>query len=426
MKQSGAKRRTTEGFDPHASRIDPADPRLKVPRKRGRSIRKGPVAGIAGAMAGLLLLAISLALQPRDRGTTEEREQVADVAGSFRVPEMIRNAPDYDDPLELADARSERVVEESDTRPVDVVERPVPGFSRSAGLNAGAADDRTEKELEMALVASPFFGGGPDAGLSFTGGRGERSGAGVAGFDLESLAEASKMPGGLFDPPDPNGQEQKNMFMAGEGGAHREVKAGMLELPESPYEIKAGTVIPVSLITGINSDLPGEIIGQVRENVYDTVTGNFLLIPQGSRLIARYDSMVSYGQRRVLVCWNRLIRPDGSSLELGCAPGVDLAGYGGFEDEVDNHYDRLIGGVLLSSVLSVGATTSRGEWNGYDEMNTGQMFAANAGEELHRAGERITRKNLEVQPTITVRPGYSVNVLVNRDLRLLPVQVARG
>lgn len=196
--------------------------------------------------------------------------------------------------------------------------------------------------------------------------------------------------------------------------------SGMMTPPASPYEVKAGAIIPVTLLTGINSDLPGDIIGQVRENVYDTVSGEYLLIPQGSRLMASYDSMVSYGQKRVLVCWNRLIRPDGSSVSLECMPGVDLEGYAGFHDRVDNHYDRLIGGVILSSVLSLGATTSQGEWNGYDDMNVAQMFAANAGGEISNAGDKVTSRNLDIQPTLKIRPGYSVNVLVHKDMIIPP------
>lgn len=403
--------------DPHASKVSPSDPRLKLPRKKGRSIRKGPVAGVAGLVAGLVLLAISFALMP-EKDAVREAGDEAGAAGSFTVPDMIRNAPDYDDPVEETFTGS---VSGSETAEVEqFVEPPLSVRARSRPVERGEPQlSSEERELEQALVASPFFDGRDGAEQVM--GRQQGGSAGLAGLDLGRLAEASQVPSGLFGEGDPNKQEHKNSFMAGEGGRRDEVRSGGLMEPASPYEIKAGSIIPVSLVTGINSDLPGEIIGQVRENVYDTVSGNYLLIPQGSRLIARYDSMVSYGQSRALVCWNRLIRPDGSSIDLGCAPGVGLDGYAGFEDKVDNHFDRLIGGVLLSSVLSVGATTSQGDWSGVDEMNTGQLFAANTGEEINRAGQQITRKNLNIQPTIKVRPGYSVNVLVNRDLTLEPV-----
>jgi type IV secretion system protein VirB10 len=192
-----------------------------------------------------------------------------------------------------------------------------------------------------------------------------------------------------------------------------------LVLPRSPYEVKAGTIIPTTLITGINSDLPGQIIGQVRENVYDTVTGEYLLVPQGSRLIATYDSAVAFGQDRVLVCWNRLIRPDGISISLECMPGVDLAGYSGFADEVDHHWWRILSGVAIGTLLSATAEKSQGNVAGYNPTMP-QLWASNAGGAINQAGQQITQKNLAIQPTIRVRPGFSVNVIVTKDIVLLP------
>lgn len=189
--------------------------------------------------------------------------------------------------------------------------------------------------------------------------------------------------------------------------------------PRSPYEVKAGTIIPSSLITGINSDLPGQIVGQVRENVYDTVTGNYLLIPQGSRLLASYDSAVTFGQARVLVCWNRLIRPDGVSIGLECMPGIDLSGYAGFADDVDHHWFRIITGVALGTLLSATAQRSQGDVGGYNPT-VPQLWAASSGASLKQAGQAITQKNLAIPPTIAVRPGYSVNVLVTKDIVIPP------
>ena len=159
--------------------------------------------------------------------------------------------------------------------------------------------------------------------------------------------------------------------------------------PRSPYELKAGSIIPTVLVTGINSDLPGTILGQVRENVYDTVSGNYLLIPQGSKLLASYDSMVAYGQERVLVCWQRLIRPDGTSLSLDCQPGVDLGGYAGFADTVDNHWWRVLTGVALGSVLAAGVVVPQGNVSGY-VPSIGQGMAANAAGAINQAGQQIT------------------------------------
>ncbi len=413
------------GYDPHASTVDPDDPRLKVARKKGRSIRKGPVAGVVGVIAGLLMLAVSLALLPGEKDRREENPMAPVAAEQFMIPDMIRNAPDNDDPVLIAEEPSDAMASgevypllEEDSF-VDDEGSANESFARSSRMDPGEDQDR--ETYDRALEASPFFQGAVDMSPVPSGFGQGTDGMSSGLLNLRDLMGATQLPQGLFGDDDPNRQEHKDGFMAGEGGSRNGVKAGVVRYPSSPFEIKAGSIIPVSLVTGIDSDLPGEIIGQVREHVYDTVTGRYLLIPQGSRLLARYDSMVSYGQRRALVCWNRLIRPDGSSIDLGCAPGVGLDGYAGFEDRVDNHFDRLIGGVFLSSVLSVGTTMSQGEWDGHDDMTTGQLFAANAGQEINRAGQQITRKNLGIQPTIKVRPGYSVNVLVNRDLTLKPV-----
>ena len=182
----------------------------------------------------------------------------------------------------------------------------------------------------------------------------------------------------------------------------------------SPYEVKAGTIIPAVLITGINSDLPGMITAQVREQVFDSTTGKYLLIPQGSKIIGTYNSNVSYGQNRALVVWSRLIFPNGSSINLGGMNGVDLAGYAGYSDKVDNHWKRLIGGVVLSSLLA-GTAQSNSTGNNFNSQ-----FTNNVGNEINRVGQKITRKNLDIQPTIKIRPGFSINVMVNKDMILRP------
>ena len=224
-------------------------------------------------------------------------------------------------------------------------------------------------------------------------------------------------------PGDQNLQGRKNEFLTQTDRSDGYL-LNQLVRPRSPYEIKAGTIIPTVLITGINSDLPGTILGQVRENVYDSVSGNYLLIPQGSKLLATYDSMVSYGQERVLVCWQRLIRPDGTSLSLDCQPGVDLGGYAGFTDQVDNHWWRVITGIALGSVLAAGVVVPQGNVGGY-VPTLGQGMAANAAGSVNQAGQQITNRALNIQPTIKVRPGFTVNVLVTKDM-IIPPYRAEG
>lgn len=216
-----------------------------------------------------------------------------------------------------------------------------------------------------------------------------------------------------------NMQDRKQAFASREAD-QKIYGSGTLQTPRSPYQVMAGTIIPAALVTGINSDLPGQIIGTVTENVYDTATGRHLLIPQGARLMGQYDSGVAFGQSRVLLVWNRLVMPDGSSIVLDRLSGVDTAGYSGLEDEVDNHWFRLIGGAVLSSLLGIGAELAAPQNQG---TNGDQVIIATrdgAQDTINDVGQQITRRNLNIQPTLKVRPGFPVRVIVNKDLILRP------
>ncbi len=228
-------------------------------------------------------------------------------------------------------------------------------------------------------------------------------------------------------PADPtalqNRQEQKQAFVANGGASNDGTTrnpAG-LQLAISPYQVMTGTVIPAALVTGINSDLPGQVTANVTEAVYDTATGRFLLIPQGSRLIGRYDSQVSFGQRRVLLVWTRLILPDTSSISLDRLPGIDPAGYAGLEDGVDWHWDRILAGAALSTLLGVGAELAAPNNGG----STGSVTVAvkqGAQDTVNQVGQEITKRNMSIQPTLTIRPGFPMRVMVNKDLILRPYQ----
>ena len=186
--------------------------------------------------------------------------------------------------------------------------------------------------------------------------------------------------------------------------------------PASPYQVMAGTIIPASLITGINSDLPGNIIAQITENVFDTVSGNHLLIPQGSRIIGTYDSVVAFGQSRALVIWQRLIMPDGSSAVIENLPATDTAGYAGLEDQVNFHTWRLIKGVVLSTLLGVGTELTFGD----NESELLTAIRESAQDSTNQVGQRLTQRNLNIQPTITVRPGWPLRIIVHKDMVLRP------
>ncbi len=223
-----------------------------------------------------------------------------------------------------------------------------------------------------------------------------------------------------IDPSEPgrqNMQSQKNDFIQSARISEDYLSAG-LQAPRSDYEVKAGTIIPAALVTALNSDLPGEVIAAVTENVYDHVTGRYVLIPQGTRLFGKYDSKVAYKQQRAIVVWNRIIYPNGTSINIGGMIGADATGAAGLADRVDNHVPGLIGGILLSTAISVGGAAA-------DNAGTrdNQLITAGGGaisQDASRTGQQFVQRELDRQPTITIRPGYRLRVLVNKDMVLAP------
>ncbi len=185
----------------------------------------------------------------------------------------------------------------------------------------------------------------------------------------------------------------------------------------SPYLLSAGSVIAASLITGLRSDLPGIVTAQITENVYDSPTGKILLMPQGARLIGRYDSVVAFGQKRALVVWQRIIQPDGSSIRLDNMPATDPAGYAGLQDKIDFHTWQLLKGVAISTVLGIGSDLAFSGNGGLIEA-----IRQSGQQNVSRAGDELTAKALDIQPTLTIRPGASVRLIVDRDLILAPWQ----
>jgi len=217
-----------------------------------------------------------------------------------------------------------------------------------------------------------------------------------------------------------NAQAQKEAFLANAGQTPAR-SASALQLPASPYQVMAGTVISAALVTGLRSDLPGDAIATVTEPVYDTATGQHLLIPQGSRLLGRYNSQVSFGQDRMQVVWNRVILPDTSSFALDGLVGTDTAGFAGLQDGVDRHWGRLLAGAALTTLLGVGAELAAPE-NRTDGNRIVIAGRDSVQDSINQVGQELTRRNLNVQPTLMIRPGTLVRVIVNRDLVLRPYQ----
>lgn len=210
-------------------------------------------------------------------------------------------------------------------------------------------------------------------------------------------------------------QDGLSQLQGGEGDRWR--LDSQLEAPRSPYELRAGFIVPATLISGINSDLPGQIMAQVSQNVYDTATGRHLLIPQGSRLVGSYSSDVAYGQSRVLVAWQRIVYPDGKAMDIGSMPGADSAGYAGFQDKVNNHYFRLFASAFLMSGVTAGVSLSQDNSGGSDDRQRASDAISEAlGQQLGQVTAQLIAKNMNIAPTIEIRPGYRFNVIVTKDM----------
>lgn len=209
---------------------------------------------------------------------------------------------------------------------------------------------------------------------------------------------------------------------AGDGkaaGPSPEILQASVRGSVSPFEVKAGTIIPGVMLTGINSDLPGQITAQVREHVFDTVTGQYLLIPQGTRLVGLYDHQVVYAQERVLISWKRLIFPNGASLSLREGmPGTDALGAAGFADQVNNHYLRIFGNALLLSVITAGVQLSQIPQFGrdFEGPTAGNVLGAAVGQQLGSTAAELLRRGINIAPTLEIRPGYPFNIMVTQDM----------
>lgn len=298
--------------------------------------------------------------------------------------------------------------------PVPAIRTPDPGIS--------AEEQRRLQETEAARTAKLFAAtetrahGNPGQGNLGQGAATsppnplampDLSGANLAGPNLAGLGLSPQ-------PATPSVQERQLAFLNAPTDK-RTVAPDRVAAPASPNILQAGAVIPAALITGIRSDLPGQITAQVTENIHDSPTGRILLIPQGARLIGQYDNGVGFGQRRVLLVWSRLIMPNGRSIVLERQPGADSEGYAGLEDGVDYHWWDLAKAAGLSTLLSIGSELAIS-----DENRLLRAIRGGAQDTINDAGQQIIRRQLNVAPTLTIRPGFPVRVIVTRDLVLEP------
>lgn len=234
------------------------------------------------------------------------------------------------------------------------------------------------------------------------------AGGGSGAPALANLSTGSSRPAG-------SSASGYNQF---EGSADRWTLNSTVDAPQTPFVLRAGFVLPGIMISGVNSDLPGQLMAQVSQDVYDTATGNHLLIPQGSRLVGQYASSVAYGQERVMVAWQRIVFPDGKAMDIGAMQGADGSGYSGFKDQVNHHFWRIFGSAFLMSVVTAGVEMSQD--NGNQDLTqsrrAGDALSEALGQQLGQATAQMIMRNLNIAPTIEIRPGYRFNVMVSKDM----------
>jgi len=391
---------------------DPVAPmRLRGETPRVTRLSRKVLAGL-GVAAGLGIGgALIYALQTRDGGkpadelySTENRSTADGLASLPRdyagVPRLGPPLPgDLGRPILDAQNRGQPV-------PVPGIATPNPGLS--------AEEQRRLQEIEAArtsrLFASTETRAAPTTATSATAVRTTPAGSTINPLALPDFTGLGLAP----QPATPSAQDRQIAFLNASVD-RRTVAPDRIAAPASPYVLQAGAVIPAALITGIRSDLPGQITAQVTENVYDSPTGRILLVPQGTRIIGQYDNGVGFGQRRILLVWNRLILPNGRSIVLERQPGADSEGYAGLEDGVDYHWWDLAKAAGLSTLLSVGAELAIN-----DEDRLLRAIRNGAQGTVNDAGQQIVRRQLNVQPTLTIQPGFPVRVIVTRDLVLEP------
>lgn len=378
----------------------PTDPEVIV-RLRGdplRVVRLSRKAIGAASAAGLLFIggALIFALRPVERKPTPQIYGAASGSAAESIvngPKDYAHIPKLGPPLPGDLGRP--ILAASDHGAVAALPPPVVQQAKSA---TDAARRRGMEERAAARSSRVFFADGS----------GEPAGSGTA-IPLGPALPPAAVPAQTSSHDE---AAAKKSFLE-RPVDRRVVSSQRLTAPVSNNVVMAGSVIPAALVTGIRSDLPGPVTAQVTRNVYDSVTGRIVLIPQGARLLGDYDADVATGQDRVLLAWNRLIFPDGRSIILERQPVADPSGYAGLKDSVNDHWGRVMKAALVSTVLGIGAELGSG-----NDSALVRALRQGSQDSVSRAGQQVVSRELAVKPTITIRPGYPVRVLVTRDLVL--------
>jgi type IV secretion system protein VirB10 len=295
---------------------------------------------------------------------------------------------------------------------------------REEATRARAAAEQKRHELADSALTGPILtaggAGGERGQLAYAGNGGDAREAGLVGRAAAAPAEgrAAQATAYLDGPAGQYAVQPANVVLP-QGGNPKDFLQAQRFAPVSPYEIVASSVIPAILITGLDSELPGLVSAEVREDVYDSKTGRYLLIPRGSRLVGLYNSQIQYGQTRVLVAWQRLIFPDTSSIDLLNMSGADVQGGAGLSGSVDNHYGKIFGAALLTSVIAAGAELASPQSTSvFTNPSAGQVISQAVGQQIAQTSTQIVQKNLNIPPTLHIPRGYSFIVIVDRDMVL--------
>lgn len=386
-----------------------ADPETLVLRGRPARVtrfRRGAIVALAASVSVAVVAVAWLALRPASLGLIAPGPERAELAAGAPdalegVPRTYGDVPRLGPPLpgDLG-----RPILERQRALGDDPTTPMADAAQRAAQEAEAERQRMASERRAAR----------ESGIMVQ----------IAGADVPPATSSSAPPEGLAPPvpaagatgaADP-GREPGGTGLVGRSNSAEAVNPHRLERAVSPYILGAGSVIAASLITGLNSDLPGLVTAQVTENAYDSLTGRILLIPQGSRLIGSYDNVVAYGQSRALVVWQRIVLPDGSSIRIDNVPATDTAGYAGLSDRIERHTWQLLKGVVLSTLLGVGTELSFGS----NESDLVEAIRESAQQSGARAGDQLVSRSLGIQPTLQVRPGWPLRIVVHKDLVLAP------
>ncbi|CAJ0796568.1 TrbI/VirB10 family protein [Ralstonia holmesii] len=409
-----------------ASKVAPESVTLRAKPRPVTRLNRRTLAILAGGLAAAILGATMWSLQaPKRRSEASPSElynvdRVSKSEGLDQLPADYAKLPTKPEVPPLGPPLP------GDLGPAIVKSQPpvVANYAPPGHDPADAEHDAPRKEAEAAAGSPVFFRSGNQRPAAASAPAASVVGAATPASSLMSFDPMAAGPASIAAQPADltavqNRQDQKEAFQ--KAGSAETRNSGALQMPASPYQVMAGTVIAAALVTGIKSDLPGDVIATVTEPVYDSAMGKYLLIPQGSRILGKYNSQVSFGQSRVQMVWNRIILPDTSSLTLDNLVGTDTAGYAGLEDGVDRHWGRMFAGAALTTLLGSGAELAAPE----NRQNGNRVIIAGRGglqDSVNHAGQEMTQRNMNVQPTLTAQPGLPVRVIVNRDLVLRPYQ----